>query len=81
MSTDPRSQACLYASNCDEFINWDTRDDESWGGGTGAGTLYDGTGKPKLAAYELQARFARYIAGRPELCATALGNSSCTASY
>jgi hypothetical protein len=63
-------------------VNWDTRDDESWlRDSGGAGTLFDQNGKPKLAVYELQARFARYILGRPELCATALGSKACTAEY
>ncbi|KAJ6554861.1 glycoside hydrolase superfamily, partial [Mycena capillaripes] len=41
--------ACLYASNCFEFINWDPRDDLSWLGASGAGTLFDTNGNPKPA--------------------------------
>lgn len=72
--------ACLYASNCNEFINWDTRDDTSWLGTSAAGTLFDSSGNPKPAAYEVQARLQRYASGASELCATALGTSSCMAS-
>ncbi|KAF8966736.1 glycoside hydrolase superfamily [Flammula alnicola] len=72
--------ACLYASNCNEFINWDTRDDVSWLGTAAAGTLFDSNGNPKPAAFEVQARLQRYASGASELCATALGTSSCMAS-
>ncbi|KAJ7854093.1 glycoside hydrolase superfamily [Mycena olivaceomarginata] len=44
--------ACLYASNCNEFINWDPRDDLSWRGTSAAATLFDSSGNPKPAAYE-----------------------------
>ncbi|KZV77759.1 carbohydrate-binding module family 1 protein [Peniophora sp. CONT] len=70
--------ACLFASNCNEFINWDPRDDESWLGTSSAGTLFDSSGNPKPAAYEVAARLAYYAAGNPELCATAAGTGSCT---
>ncbi|KAJ7487995.1 glycosyl hydrolase family 10-domain-containing protein, partial [Mycena latifolia] len=70
--------ACLYASNCFEFINWDARDDMSWIGAAGAGTLFDTNGNPKPAAYEVAARLQRYASGADELCATALGTSQCT---
>ncbi|KAF9473589.1 glycoside hydrolase [Pholiota conissans] len=72
--------ACLYASNCNEFINWDTRDDQSWIGTAGAGTLFDSNGNPKPAAFEVQARMQRFASGAPMLCATALGTGSCMAS-
>ncbi|KAG8842845.1 hypothetical protein FRB96_004707 [Tulasnella sp. 330] len=72
--------ACLYASNCNEFINWDTRDDESWLGASAAGTLFDSNGNPKPAAYEVAARLQHYANGYAELCATALGTGSCTVS-
>ncbi|KAJ7620786.1 glycoside hydrolase superfamily [Mycena rosella] len=39
--------ACLYASNCFEFINWDPRDDLSWRGTAAAATLFDSNGNPK----------------------------------
>jgi endo-1,4-beta-xylanase len=67
---------CLHASNCHEFLNWDTRDDESWIT-SGFPTLFDTTGTPKLAAYEVQARFQRYITGKDELCATSAGTAAC----
>ncbi|KZV77385.1 carbohydrate-binding module family 1 protein [Peniophora sp. CONT] len=70
--------ACLYASNCNEFINWDTRDDVSWLGEDKAGTLFDSNGSPKPAAYEVAARLMHYSYGLDELCATALGTGSCT---
>ncbi|KAJ6468506.1 glycoside hydrolase superfamily [Mycena vitilis] len=70
--------ACLYASNCMEFINWDPRDDLSWLGASGAGTLFDTNGNPKPAAYEVAARLQRYASGATELCATALGTAQCT---
>ncbi|KAF8316682.1 glycoside hydrolase [Clavulina sp. PMI_390] len=72
--------ACLYASNCNEFINWDPRDDQSWLGTSAAGTLFDSSGNPKPAAYEVAARLQHYANGYAELCATALGTSSCTVS-
>ncbi|KAH9475719.1 Endo-1,4-beta-xylanase D [Psilocybe cubensis] len=72
--------ACLYASNCNEFINWDPRDDMSWLGTSAAGTLFDSSGNPKIAAYEVQARLQRFAAGEPMLCATAQGTGSCMAS-
>jgi endo-1,4-beta-xylanase len=72
--------ACLYASNCNEFINWDTRDDVSWLGTAAAGTLFDYEGNPKPAAFEVQARLQRFATGASELCETALGSSSCMAT-
>ncbi|KZS90767.1 glycoside hydrolase [Sistotremastrum niveocremeum HHB9708] len=72
--------ACLYASNCWEFINWDARDDLSWLGTSKSGTLFDSNGNPKLAAYEVAARLQRYASGASEMCATALGSSSCQAT-
>ncbi|KAJ7219099.1 glycoside hydrolase superfamily [Mycena pura] len=49
--------ACLYSSNCNEFLVWDNRDDESWLDGfntTGVhmGTLFDSSGNRKLAYFE-----------------------------
>ncbi|KAJ7096565.1 glycoside hydrolase superfamily [Mycena belliarum] len=70
--------ACLYAANCFEFINWDARDDLSWIGAAGAGTLFDTNGNAKPAAYEVAARLQRYASGADELCATALGTAQCT---
>ncbi|EJT98312.1 glycoside hydrolase [Dacryopinax primogenitus] len=75
--------ACLYASNCYEFINWDNRDDTSWilpgdGHGVAIATLFDMYGNPKPVTYEIMARFARYAEGAAEMCATALGTESCT---
>ncbi|KZO99283.1 glycoside hydrolase family 10 protein [Calocera viscosa TUFC12733] len=75
--------ACLYASNCVEFINWDNRDDTSWitpgdGHGVAMATLFDMYGNPKPVTYEIMARFAYYAQGGPELCASALGTESCT---
>jgi endo-1,4-beta-xylanase len=55
-----------------------TRDDQSWLGASGAGTLFDTNGNPKPAAYEVAARLARYASGADELCATAAGTGSCT---
>jgi hypothetical protein len=54
------------------------RDDESWLGASGAGTLFDTKGNPKPAAYEVAARLQRYASGATELCSTAAGTSSCT---
>ncbi|VDB95864.1 unnamed protein product [Peniophora sp. CBMAI 1063] len=70
--------ACLYASNCNEFINWDTRDDVSWLGADKVATLFDSNGSPKPAAYEVAARLMHFSYGLDELCATALGTGSCT---
>ncbi|KAJ6496949.1 glycoside hydrolase superfamily [Mycena vulgaris] len=53
--------ACLYASNCFEFINWDPRDDLSWRGTAAAATLFDSNGNPKPAAYEVAARLQNYV--------------------
>ncbi|KZV77340.1 glycoside hydrolase family 10 protein [Peniophora sp. CONT] len=69
--------ACLFARNCNEFINWDTRDDVSWLGVDKAGTLFDKNGDPKPAAYEVAARLTRFARGDRELCATTLGIDSC----
>ncbi|KAJ7195792.1 glycoside hydrolase superfamily [Mycena pura] len=70
--------ACLYASNCNEFINWDPRDDLSWRGAAAAATLFDTNGNPKPAAYEVAARLQNYAAGKAEPCATSSGTSVCT---
>nr|GAT43893.1 glycoside hydrolase [Mycena chlorophos] len=70
--------ACLYASNCNEFINWDPRDDLSWRGTSAAATLFDSSGNPKPAAYEVAARLQNYAAGNAEPCATSSGTSVCT---
>ncbi|KAF7304363.1 Beta-xylanase [Mycena chlorophos] len=72
--------ACLYASNCNEFINWDPRDDLSWRGLPAAATLFDGEGNPKPAAYEVAARFENFAAGKPEPCSTSSGTSVCKLS-
>ncbi|KZO91787.1 glycoside hydrolase family 10 protein [Calocera viscosa TUFC12733] len=74
--------ACLYSSNCHEFINWDNRDDTSWitpgpGHGVAMPTLFDANGNPKPVYYEVLARFQRYAAWKPEMCATALGVDQC----
>ena len=71
---------CLFASNCNEFINWDTRDDVSFLGVAAAGTLFDKNGNPKPAAFEVAARLQRFANGGSELCATALGTGSCRVS-
>lgn len=68
---------CLFASNCKEFISWDTRDDESWLGVNATATLHDKDGNPKPAAHEVAARLAHYADGGAELCATALGIEMC----
>ncbi|VDB90883.1 unnamed protein product [Peniophora sp. CBMAI 1063] len=68
---------CLFASNCHEFISWDTRDNVSWLGEGVFGTLHDKNGVPKPAAYEVAARLTRFARGGKELCATALGAESC----
>ncbi|KAJ6506808.1 glycoside hydrolase superfamily [Mycena sanguinolenta] len=70
--------ACLYASNCFEFINWDPRDDLSWRGASAAATLFDSSGNPKPAAYEVAARLQNYAAGNAEPCATSSGTGVCT---
>ncbi|KAF8206844.1 glycoside hydrolase superfamily [Mycena galopus ATCC 62051] len=70
--------ACLYASNCFEFINWDPRDDLSWRGTAAAATLFDSNGNPKPAAYEVAARLQNYAAGNAEPCATSSGTGACT---
>jgi len=70
--------ACLYASNCNEFINWDPRDDLSWRGTAAAATLFDSSGNPKPAAYEVAARLQNYAAGKAEPCSTSSGTSVCT---
>ncbi|KAJ7783946.1 glycoside hydrolase superfamily [Mycena maculata] len=70
--------ACLYASNCNEFINWDPRDDLSWRGVAAAATLFDASGNPKPAAYEVAARLQNYAAGNAEPCSTSSGTSVCT---
>ncbi|KAJ7491727.1 glycoside hydrolase superfamily [Mycena galericulata] len=72
--------ACLYASNCNEFINWDPRDDLSWRGTAAAATLFDSNGNPKPAAYEVAARLQNFAAGNAEPCSTSSGTSVCTIS-
>ncbi|KAJ7036549.1 glycoside hydrolase superfamily [Mycena alexandri] len=69
--------ACLFASNCFEFINWDPRDDLSWRGSAAAATLFDTNGNPKPAAYEVAARLQNFANGGAEPCATASGTSVC----
>ncbi|KAJ7109189.1 glycoside hydrolase superfamily [Mycena epipterygia] len=49
--------SCLFSSNCNEFILWDNRDDESWldssnTTGVHMGTLFDASGNPKLPYFE-----------------------------
>ncbi|KAF7339197.1 Beta-xylanase [Mycena venus] len=78
MITEMDIEACLYASNCNEFINWDPRDDLSWRGAAAAATLFDTNGNPKPAAYEVAARLQNYAAGKAEPCATSSGTSVCT---
>jgi len=70
--------ACLFASNCNEFINWDPRDDLSWRGTAAAATLFDASGNPKPAAYEVAARLQNFASGGTEPCATSSGTSVCT---
>ncbi|KAJ7763340.1 glycoside hydrolase superfamily [Mycena metata] len=72
--------ACLFASNCFEFINWDPRDDLSWRGSSAAATLFDTNGNPKPAAYEVAARLQNFANGGAEPCATASGTGVCTIS-
>jgi endo-1,4-beta-xylanase len=50
----------------------------SWLGVAGAGTLFDTSGNPKPAAYEVAARLQRYAGGATELCETSMGTSTCT---
>ncbi|KAJ6513863.1 glycosyl hydrolase family 10-domain-containing protein [Mycena vitilis] len=52
---------CLYSNNCNEFILWDPRDDESWlesspNTGIHMGTLFDANGNPKLPYFEGNAK-------------------------
>ncbi|VDC00606.1 unnamed protein product [Peniophora sp. CBMAI 1063] len=68
---------CLFATNCHEFINWDSRDDESWLGGQAIATLFDKNGDPKPAAYEVAARLMHFARGGEEVCATARGVERC----
>ncbi|KAJ7489894.1 glycoside hydrolase superfamily [Mycena galericulata] len=76
---------CLFSSNCNEFILWDNRDDESWLDGftdTGVhmGTLFDSSGNPKLPFFEVLARLLNFARGGQEPCATSSGTSVCVLS-
>ncbi|KAJ7172667.1 glycoside hydrolase superfamily [Mycena filopes] len=58
--------ACLYSTNCNEFILWDPRDDESWldtiaSTGVHMGTLFDASGNPKLPYFEGWTRAMRHF--------------------
>ncbi|KAJ6623448.1 glycoside hydrolase superfamily [Mycena sp. CBHHK59/15] len=73
---------CLFSSNCNEFLVWDNRDDESWLDGfntTGVhqGTLFDASGNPKLPYFEVLARLLNFAQGGAEPCATSGGTSVC----
>jgi len=73
---------CLYSSNCNEFILWDNRDDESWldtvaSTGIHQGTLFDSSGNPKLPYFEVLARLLNFAQGGEEPCATSGGTSAC----
>ncbi|KAJ7090062.1 hypothetical protein C8R43DRAFT_295090 [Mycena crocata] len=74
--------SCLFSSNCNEFILWDNRDDESWlngfpNTGTHQGTLFDTSGHPKLPYFEVLARLLNFAHGGEEPCATSSGTSVC----
>ncbi|KAJ7584760.1 glycoside hydrolase superfamily [Mycena floridula] len=74
--------SCLYSSNCNEFLVWDNRDDESWldsipTDGVHQGTLFDASGNPKLAHQEVLARLINFAQGGNEPCATSSGTSVC----
>jgi endo-1,4-beta-xylanase len=73
---------CLFSSNCNEFILWDPRDDESWldtiaSDGVHMGTLFDLNGNPKLPYFEVLARLLNFAQGGAEPCATSGGTSVC----
>jgi len=73
---------CLFSSNCNEFILWDPRDDESWldtsaNTGVHMGTLFDASGNPKLPYFEVLARLLNFAQGGGEPCATSEGTSVC----
>ncbi|KAJ7694173.1 glycoside hydrolase superfamily [Mycena rosella] len=73
---------CLYSSNCNEFILWDNRDDESWldtivSDGVHQGTLFDASGNPKLPFFEVLARLLNFAEGGAEPCSTSGGTSVC----
>ncbi|KAJ7285656.1 glycoside hydrolase superfamily [Mycena rebaudengoi] len=73
---------CLYSSNCNEFLLWDNRDDESWlndfaSTGVHQGTLFDASGNPKLPFFEVLARLYNFATGGAEPCATSSGTSVC----
>ncbi|KAJ7343666.1 glycoside hydrolase superfamily [Mycena albidolilacea] len=74
--------SCLFSSNCNEFILWDPRDDESWLNGfntTGVhmGTLFDSSGNRKLPYFEVLARLLNFAQGGAEPCSTSSGTSAC----
>ncbi|CAK5261809.1 unnamed protein product [Mycena citricolor] len=73
--------SCLYSSNCNEFLVWDNRDDESWlnafNTGVHMGTLFDAEGNPKLPYFEVLARLLNFAAGHTEPCATSKGTAFC----
>ncbi|KAJ7738488.1 glycoside hydrolase superfamily [Mycena maculata] len=73
---------CLFSSNCNEFLVWDNRDDESWldplnDTGVHMGTLFDSSGNPKLPYFEVLARLSNFAEGGQEPCATSEGTSVC----
>ncbi|KAJ7940829.1 glycoside hydrolase superfamily [Mycena leptocephala] len=74
--------SCLFSQNCNEFILWDPRDDESWldsiaSDGVHMGTLFDASGNPKLPYFEVLARLVNFAKGGAEPCATSGGTSVC----
>ncbi|KAK7015022.1 beta-xylanase [Favolaschia claudopus] len=74
--------SCLFSSNCNEFILWDPRDDESWldtqtSTGVHMGTLFDLNGDPKLPYFEVLARLMNFAQGGVEPCSTSSGTSVC----
>jgi hypothetical protein len=77
LSVTPSSLSLLV-----QLVAWDNRDDQSWLDsvpfrGQAQGTLFDRSGNPKLAYYEVQARFQRFVDGLPEPCATSDGVDKC----
>ncbi|KAJ7273526.1 glycoside hydrolase superfamily [Mycena haematopus] len=74
--------SCLFSANCNEFILWDPRDDESWldtvtSTGVHMGTLFDSSGNPKLPYFEVLARLLNFAQGGAEPCSTSSGTSVC----
>lgn len=73
--------ACLYSSNCNEFVIWGLTDANSWlltypgDWGVRQALPIDDQGQPKLNYYEMKARLRRYIAGAGEVCDSASGTS------